>query len=178
MHLHIPVGHMWSWLSRRVVVWGLECEPVVFWTCGFMQNSFARFCSKLYRLDLFMQFMHRCRDGAGVFCLSFTTSALSYTQLWAFACAFLAGSPRVKVQYTSPRISLRSNVVACAINRIRLNGPGNDISAITLMVTAQYCISSVQIVCLNVCLSIFNLIVHSLYINLDNKTCYICYICW
>lgn len=37
-----------------------------------MQNSFAHFCSKLYRLDLFM---HRCRDGAGFFCLSFTSSA-------------------------------------------------------------------------------------------------------
>lgn len=41
-------------------------------------------------------------------------------------------------------------MVACAISRIRLNGSGNDISAITLMVTAQYCISSGQRVCLNV----------------------------
>lgn len=66
--------------------------------------------------------------------------------------------------------------MACAISRIRLNGPGNDISAITLMVTAQYCISSVQIVCLNVCLSIFNLIVHSVYINLENKTLCLLYL--
>lgn len=51
-------------------------------------------------------------------------------------------------------------MVADAISRIRLNGPGNDISAITLMVTAQYCISSGQIVCLNVCLSIPNFIMH------------------
>lgn len=139
------------------------------WTCcvcarGFMQNSFVHFCIKLY------------------FFLFFCSFALSYTQLWAFPCAFSAGSPPAEKAQLSfswhHQGFLCAYVVVCAISRIRLNGPGNDISAITLMVTARYCISSVQIVCLNACLPIFNLIMHSVYINLDNKTCYVCYICW
>lgn len=46
-----------------------------------------------------------------------------------------------------------SEVVACAISRIRLDRPENGISAITLMVTAQYCMSSAKMRC--VCVSVY-----------------------
>ena len=53
--------------------------------------------------------------------------------------------------------------MACAISRIRLDRPENGISAITLMVTAQYCMSSAKMrcvcvcVCVCVCLSVYTL---------------------
>lgn len=69
-------------------------------------------------------------------------------------CLCVLGSGRHQLsvcQLTSARFScflcVYVCVVACAITTIRLDRPENDISAITLMVTAQYCMSSAKIVC-------------------------------
>lgn len=71
-----------------------------------------------------------------------------------------------------------SEVVACAISRIRLDWPENGISAITLMVTAQYCMSSAKMRCVCVRLSIHPQLYNAqdVYIHFDNKTSY-CVFC-
>lgn len=88
----------------RVVVWHLQCENVCVCACeASCRTHWHIFAAKLCRPGLFGMLLFFCFV---FFFFFFCSFALSHTLLWAFSCAFSAGSPRVKLQLTSSRISL------------------------------------------------------------------------
>lgn len=90
-------------------------------------------------------------------CLPYVLNSLCIECL--LMCAWLGRHQLSVCQLTLSRFScflcVYVCVVACAISRIRLDRPENDISAITLMVTAQYCMSSAKMVCVCVCVHVY-----------------------